>query len=113
MRMQSREGATRYTLMNKDHAVPSFLRNRNEFDEPKFLELAWHASYRPIGCKTPTDFLERRKAPKHRQHIQQLLEYYGCDDLEGFLKVTHTVFLLFQNFRLSQKLLPSALAALL
>lgn len=35
--------------------------------------------------------MERRKAPKHREHIQRLLEQYGCDDLEGFLNVTHAV----------------------
>ena len=38
-----------------------------------------------------TGFLERRKAPKHREHIQRLLERFGCDDLEGFLNVTHAV----------------------
>lgn len=33
----------------------------------------------------------QRKAPKHREHIQQLLEQYGCDDLEGFIQVTHAL----------------------
>lgn len=89
--MQIRESTTQYMLMHKDTAVLSFLCNRNEFDEPEFVELAWHVSYRPIGFKVLTGFLERRKAPKHRQHIQRLLERYGCDDLEEFLKVTHAV----------------------
>ena len=81
--MQIRESTTQYMLMNKDTAVLSFLCNRNEFDEPEFVELAWYVPYRPIGYKTLAGFLERRKAPKHRQHIQCLLERYGCDDLEG------------------------------
>ena len=82
---------TEYMLMNKDTAVLSFLCERNEFDEPAFLELAWHVHYRPIGYRTLGGFLERRKAPKHREHIQRLLERFGCDDLEGFINVTHAV----------------------
>lgn len=82
---------TEYILMNKDCAVLSFQCSRNEFDEPEFQELTWHVDYRPIGYKSLHGFLERRKAPKHRQHIQRLLERYGCDDLEGFIRVTHAV----------------------
>ena len=82
---------TEYILMNKDCCVLSFLCIRNEYDEPTFQELQWHVDYRPIGYKTLAGFLERRKAPKHREHIQRLLERFGCDDLEGFLNVTHAV----------------------
>lgn len=82
---------TEYMLMNKDTPVLTFLCGRNEFDEPSFHELTWHVSYRPIGYKTLAGFLERRKAPKHREHIQRLLERYDCDDLEGFINVTHAV----------------------
>ena len=31
------------------------------------------------------------RPPKHREHIRQLLEQYGCDDLEGFLQVTRAL----------------------
>lgn len=82
---------TEYLLMNKNTAILSFLCVRNEFDESEFKELIWHVAYRPIGYKTLVGFLERRKAPKHRAHIQRLLEQYGCDDLEGFIKVTHAL----------------------
>lgn len=82
---------TEYILMNKDCCVLSFLCIRNAYDEPTFQELQWYVDYRPIGYKTLTGFLERRKAPKHREHIQRLLERFGCDDLEGFLNVTHAV----------------------
>ena len=75
--MQIRKRTTQYTLMNKDTAVLSFLCNRNEFDEPEFVELVWHVPYRPIGYKTLVGFLERRKAPKHRQHIQRLVFSMG------------------------------------
>lgn len=80
-----------YVLMNQDEPVLDFVCRRNEFDEPEFFELQWHTDYRPIGYRSLPSFLERRKAPKHRKHIQQLLERYGCDDLEGFLQVTHAL----------------------
>jgi len=83
--------ATKYVLMNKDEQVLDFECRRNEYDEPEFFELQWHTVYRPVGYRTLTAFLERRKAPKHRRHIQKLLERYGCDDMEGFLRVTHAL----------------------
>lgn len=80
-----------YLLLNKDRPVLRFSCTRNPFDEAEFREEQWLADLRPIGYGDLTAFLERRKAPKHRQHIQQLLERYGCDDLEGFLRVTHAL----------------------
>ena len=83
--------STTYYLMNKDTCLLHFLCTRNSFDEPEFQEQAWLVANRPIGYIDLTVFLEQRKAPKHRQHIKELLERYGCDDLEGFLKVTHAL----------------------
>ena len=82
---------TEYILMNQDTPVLEFTCRRNEFDEPEFFEGAWLVDYRPIGYRGLAAFLEHRKAPKHREHIQQLLAQYGCDDLEGFLQVTHAL----------------------
>ncbi|MDD3194167.1 MAG: HipA protein [Oscillospiraceae bacterium] len=82
---------TEYVLLNKDTPVLTFGCTRNDFDEPEFREDAWLVDYRPIGYVELESFLDRRKAPKHRQHIQALLERYGCDDLEGFLRVTHAL----------------------
>lgn len=81
----------RYTLMNQDKPVLDFYCRRNEFDEPEFFEDTWHTDYRPIGYHNLALFLEQRKAPKHRKHIQKLLVQYGCDDLEGFIQVTHAL----------------------
>lgn len=89
--MNTYQKQTEYLLMNKNTVMLSFRCVRNEFDEPEFEELAWNVPYRPIGYRSLVGFLERRKAPKHRQHIQRLLERYGCDDLEGFINVTHAV----------------------
>ena len=77
--------------MNKDERVLDFECRRNIYDEPEFSELKWYVDYRPIGYRVLASFLEQRKAPKHREHIQELLEQYGCDDLEGFLRVTHAL----------------------
>ena len=80
-----------YELMNKDTPLLLFASNRNEFGETETWELAWCSELCPLGYRTLLSFLERRRAPKHRKHIQQLLEKYGCDDLEGFLRVTHAL----------------------
>ena len=80
-----------YILMNQDQFVLRFVCERNAFDEPEFTEIAWLTDLRPIGYSNLEDFLARRQAPKHRKHIRELLERYGCDDLEGFLRVTHAL----------------------
>ncbi len=84
-------GKTGYILMNQNVAMLEFHCRRNEFDEPEFFEDVWLTPLRPIGYWNLPSFLEHRKAPKHRKHIQQLLEQYGCDDPEGFLRVTHAL----------------------
>lgn len=80
-----------YELMNLDSRVLRFVCERNIFDEPEFTELEWLTPLRPIGYGNLHDFLARRQAPKHRKHIKELLERYGCDDLDGFLRVTHAL----------------------
>lgn len=81
----------KYVLMNRDLPVLRFACERNAFDEPEFAELEWLTDLRPIGYGRLGDFLARRQAPKHRKHIKELLERYGCDDLEGFLRVTRAL----------------------
>ena len=89
--MATHGGKTDYILLNKDLPMLAFHCRRNEFDEPEFFEDCWHTDLRPIGYRSLETFLDHRKAPKHRKHIRQLLEQYGCDDLEGFLRVTHAL----------------------
>ena len=80
-----------YVLMNKDVSMLRFTCERNAFDEPEFAEIEWMTELRPIGYGNLGDFLACRQAPKHRKHIKELLERYGCDDLEGFIRVTHAL----------------------
>ena len=78
-----------YQLMNKDNTILEFSCDRDEFDEPVFSECVWKSDKHPIGFTNIYSFLERRKAPKHREHIQELLAKFGCNDIEGFIRVTH------------------------
>lgn len=81
----------RYRLLNKDVVWLEFQCEQNEYLETMAQELAWHTTLRPFGYTSLTDFLERRKAPKHRAHIAELLKEYGCETLEGYLNVTHAL----------------------
>lgn len=80
-----------YQLLNKDVLWLDFQCERDKYQEVSARELRWHTPLRPFGYHSLTDFLERRKAPKHRAHIAQLLREYGCDTLDGYLDVTHAL----------------------
>lgn len=80
-----------YLFLNKDSILLEFHCEQNEYLETTAHEDAWHTAQRPFGYRNLTDFLEQRKAPKHRAHIAELLKEYGCDTLEGFLRVTHAL----------------------
>lgn len=80
-----------YLLMNKDTVWLEFSCERDEYDEVIAEEHAWHTKLRPFGYYNLTDFLDRRKAPKHRAHIAALLKEYGCEQLDGYLDVTHAL----------------------
>ena len=88
---------TEYVLMNKDTPLLAFTCRKNEFDETELQVGQWLSGPRPIGLPVEISapalaaFLERRKAPKHRQHIQELLRRFDCEDLGGFLRVTHAL----------------------
>ena len=64
---------------------------RNEYLEVTAQEEVWYTGQRPFGYTNLTDFLERRKAPKHRAHIAELLCQCGCQELDGYLDVTHAL----------------------
>ncbi len=80
-----------YILLNCNVPMLRFTCERNALDEPEFVENEWLTELHPIGYGSLGDFLVRRQAPKHRKHIRELLERYGCDDLEDFLRVTHAL----------------------
>lgn len=87
------KGALRmqYLLLSKDTVWLEFHCEQNEYLETSAREDNWHTGLRPFGYTNLTDFLERRKAPKHRAYIAQLLREYGCDTMEGYLDVAHAL----------------------
>lgn len=80
-----------WILLNKDTPFLEFSTQEDEFGDVVALEGTWFSSLRPIGYKSLLSFLEGRRAPKHRKHIEQLLAQYGCRTLDGFLQVSHAL----------------------
>lgn len=80
-----------WVLQNKDIPILLFSTEKDEFGDVTAAEVFWESEQRPIGYCNIEQFLERRKAPKHRRHIDRLLAQYGCQDLEGFLTVSHAL----------------------
>lgn len=66
--------------MNKDVPWLWFSCERDEYDGVRLDELERFTDIRPLGYSDLSDLLNRRKAPKHRKHTEQLLERYGCAD---------------------------------
>ena len=77
--------ATEYILMNKDVPYALFSCAQDEFGEESAILREWYTNLRPIGLQSLTAWLEKRRAPKRRKHMEQLLEQYG------FLRVTHAL----------------------
>lgn len=80
-----------YVLMNAETPILYFSCMRDEYGESVVQEQKWLTPVRPLGFRDLQSFLEHRRAPKHRKHIERLLQDYGCSDLEGFLRVTRAV----------------------
>lgn len=76
-----------YILMNKDEEIATFhidfridipVIDKVKKDTPKW-----------IGDLST--FIVNRRAPKHRENMKQLLKESGCDTLEGYLNITHSL----------------------
>ena len=80
-----------FQLMNRDTPWLLFDCYEDEFGFTAGKEIEWYTSLRPIGYNNIGDFLDARKAPKHRKHIAELLKKYGCESTENFLRVTHAL----------------------
>lgn len=80
-----------FQLINKDTPWLLFDCYEDEFGFTAGKEIEWYTSLRPIGYDNIGDFLDARKAPKHRKHIAELLKKYGCESTENFLRITHAL----------------------
>ena len=80
-----------FYLMNQNEKVLRFEGRMNEFQVVDFTEKERYDAPLPIGYYHIHAFLKGRQAPKKRMHIESLLQHYGCNDLMGFIKLTHAL----------------------
>lgn len=79
-----------FYLMNKNRKILSFEIERSALDM-EFREIARYEKELPIGYENIGKWLENRQAPKHRQHMAELLRKCNCYDIEGFIRGTHAL----------------------
>ena len=80
-----------YLLLNQGTPILLFRSKRNAFEEVELQEIAWLSILTPVGYADLETFLNRRKAPKQRKHMEAMFDHYHCNDTEGFLRVTHAL----------------------
>lgn len=79
-----------FLLMNKDRQLATFVCLRNEYQDLSF-EIVETFEELPHWMSDLGKWIENRRAPKHRKHIESLLRKIGCYDLEGFVRLTHAL----------------------
>lgn len=55
-------------------------------EETKYFE-----ENKPIGFENIQNWLEHRRASRHRKHIAKLLHECGCDNLESYIRVSYAL----------------------
>lgn len=80
-----------YTLMNKDREVVRFNTYRNEYGSLRTGDIQVLApELLPFEYKGDIlRYIDGRKAPKHRKHIQSILKQLDAEDVEGFIRVSN------------------------
>lgn len=81
----------KFILMNKDTGILNFEISYDSYGTFVFEEKESLSSIRPYGYENINQWLQERQAPKHREHIEQLLKSCGCYDLDGYIRVTHAL----------------------
>lgn len=79
-----------YYLMNKNEKIAKFSIDEmlgEPVIEEQYVTLpSWYGDL--------SAFIVNRRAPKHRENIEKLLEMSGCDTLQGFLDISHALSLI-------------------
>ena len=84
----TRRRTSMYFLMNKDIVVGSIEINKGELGSTYSFQPEGNAPL-PIGFKSIDSWLENRKASKHNSHLRQIMRECGCEQIEGFIRITH------------------------
>lgn len=79
-----------YLLLNKNQKIAKFSVDE-VFDtitiEEQYIKLpSWYGDL--------DTFIQNRRAPKHRENIEKLLQQSGCNTLSGFLNISHALSLI-------------------
>lgn len=79
-----------YTLMNKDRRILTFSTYKTEYGGTRAKNVrVLDPEGLPAGYSGDIiRFIESRKAPKHRKHIQGILKQLGAEDVDGFIRVS-------------------------
>lgn len=79
----------RYALMNKDECVLKFETFQTETGRTVVRnETVINPDMLPIGYKgNIKNYINKRKAPKHREHMAKLLIQLGAENIDGYIKV--------------------------
>lgn len=80
-----------FYLMNKDKKVLKFEILPGKYGDVKLKEVERYHVPLPINYTDIATWLECRRAPKHREHLDKLLKECGCDTLDGFIRVSHAL----------------------
>lgn len=81
-----------YYLMNKDKRIISFKPNiKSSLSADVSFDLVEQDGQLPYGFHNITTWIESRKASKHNSHLKEIMVRLGCDDNEGFIRMTHAV----------------------
>jgi len=81
-----------FYLMNKDKLIMEFKANyKATFSEDVSFSVIRQVGAVPYGFHNITSWIEGRKASKHNAHLKKIMKRLGCDDNEGFIRMTHAV----------------------
>ena len=81
----------KYSLYNKDVRILDFHCVRNSVGEPDFVVDKSYSddSRLPFNFSNISYWIGNRRAPRNREHIDEILRKCGCMDLEGFARFTY------------------------
>lgn len=79
-----------YLLLNKNQKIAKFSVDKVSDTitiEEQYIKLpSWYGDL--------DTFIQNRRAPKHRENIEKLLQQSGCNTLSGFLNISHALSLI-------------------
>lgn len=79
----------RYTLYSKDDRILDFHCERNVYNESEFIVDVSYSDMLPFYFNDPNFWIRNRRAPRNREHMNEILRKCGCKDPEGFIRFSY------------------------